>query len=197
MNDSQVLVQLGETDAYAADTEMPAEAWSRETARSEIELRIGVGATAPVRTTLSKPRGWSWRRGALVAAAGFAAALLVVGAVSIFSNEPEDTATTTSEPATTTTTVDPGPAFDAIPPFRFGETPPGLVRTTSFAVPFSFDTGSADYVDRVVREDWLTVHVPRCPSGRSRTWTPWSCRARSKTPLRRSGLSTISIPKPQ
>jgi hypothetical protein len=45
MNDGQVLTQLAETDAYAPGTEMPTLAWSRETARSEIERRMGMKPT--------------------------------------------------------------------------------------------------------------------------------------------------------
>lgn len=42
MNDNQVLEQLAETDAYAPGTLMPASAWSRDTALSEIERRMGM-----------------------------------------------------------------------------------------------------------------------------------------------------------
>ena len=42
MNDTEILTQLAGTDAYAPGTEMPSSAWSRETARSEIERRMGM-----------------------------------------------------------------------------------------------------------------------------------------------------------
>jgi len=104
MNDIQILKQLADTDAYAPGTAMPSLAWSRKTARSEIERRMGMdtkdtanntetplGATeqrepATPTTVDDKPtkqtgkRRWS---GAVVAAAAFGIVVVIVGAVAL------------------------------------------------------------------------------------------------------------------
>jgi hypothetical protein len=105
MNDSQVLKQLAETDAYAPDTEMSALAWSRETARSEIERRMGMepqestskqqqqtvangrrepAAGSPVAT---RPPQTNRRRASLIAAGAFAVTILVVAGVALLNSD--------------------------------------------------------------------------------------------------------------
>ena len=60
MNDNQVLEQLAQTDIYAPGTLMPTSAWSRETALSEIERRMGMEPRKPTSqptTASSAPQG--------------------------------------------------------------------------------------------------------------------------------------------
>jgi len=106
MNDSQVLTQLAETDAYAPGTEMPTLAWSRETARSEIERRMGMepqGSTSKQEQTVAterlEPAAGSYvatrppprnrRRASLIAAGAFAVTILVVAGVALLSSDDE------------------------------------------------------------------------------------------------------------
>ncbi len=102
MNDSQVLTQLAETDAYAPGTEMPTLAWSRETARSEIERRMGMEPqettdqpTSPQQQAAPPPsapdqvitapqqRTSPGRRRPLLVGVGAVAAVLFVGAAAL------------------------------------------------------------------------------------------------------------------
>jgi len=102
MNDNQVLEQLSETDAYAPGTLMPALAWGRETALSEIERRMGMEprestkqptitsaptsedqldiTSPPTRTRQQTPR-WRGPRVALGAVAATAIVVLAVFAI--------------------------------------------------------------------------------------------------------------------
>ncbi len=106
MNDSQVLTQLAETDAYAPGTEMPTLAWSRETARSEIERRMGMepqGSTSKQEQTVAterlepaagsyvatRPPPTNRRRALLMAAGAFAVTILVVAGVALLSSDDE------------------------------------------------------------------------------------------------------------
>jgi len=106
MNDSQVLTQLTETDAYAPGTEMPTLAWSRETARSEIERRMGMepqGSTSKQEQTVAnerlEPAAGSYvatrppprnrRRASLIAAGAFAVTILVVAGVALLISDDE------------------------------------------------------------------------------------------------------------
>jgi hypothetical protein len=103
MNDSQVLKQLAETDAHAPDTEMSNLAWSRETARFEIERRMGMDPQEstnkqghPVSTVQPEPTDGSHvatrppqtnrRQPWLIAAGAFAVTLLVVAGVALLNS---------------------------------------------------------------------------------------------------------------
>lgn len=118
MNDEQVLELLSRTDAYAADTEMPAGAWAFDTAISEIERRINMDT----RTTSKQTDPGRRLRGPLVAAAAFLVLIVVVGAVllaispgggdiepaattTVPTTAPTTTLPTTVAPATTTAAV--------------------------------------------------------------------------------------------
>ena len=104
MNDNQVLEQLSETDPYAPGTLMPASAWSREAALSEIERRMGMEphestkrpaiTSTPTRTeqpTMARtpvgkePRA-PWWRGPRVVVSAFAVTAMVVVAVLVLTN---------------------------------------------------------------------------------------------------------------
>ncbi len=122
MNDSQVLTQLAETDAYAPGTAMPTAAWSRETARSEIERRMGMdtrdttndtgaplgvteqtepGAIGAVNDTPTKQTGKRRWSGALVAAAAFGVVVVIVGAAVLLTTvDSDDAATPAAGPIT-------------------------------------------------------------------------------------------------
>jgi hypothetical protein len=106
MNDTQVLKQLAETDAYAPDTEMPTSAWSRETARSEIERRMGMEpqeSTSKQEQTVAtgqrepaagsyvaaRPPQTNRRRALLIAAGAFAVTILVVAGVALLNSDDE------------------------------------------------------------------------------------------------------------
>jgi hypothetical protein len=106
MNDSQVLKQLAETDAHASDTEMSTLAWSRETARSEIERRMGMepqGSTSKQEQTAAtgrlepaagshaatRPPQTNRRRASLIAAGAFAVTILVVAGIALLSSDDE------------------------------------------------------------------------------------------------------------
>jgi len=107
MNDSQVLKQLAETDAYAPDTEMSTLAWSRETARSEIERRMGMdpqestsnqqqqtvatGRREPAAGShvATRPPQTNRRRASLIAAGAFAVTILVVAGVAFLNSDDE------------------------------------------------------------------------------------------------------------
>lgn len=97
MNDAKMLEQFALTDAYAPETDMPASAWSRDTAFSEIERRIGM-QTQTAKTSSPPPpmrqRGW------LIAAAAFAVVILVVGAVILLAQPADELPPATTPPTT-------------------------------------------------------------------------------------------------
>ena len=106
MDDNLILTQLSETDAYAPGTEMPALAWSREVARSEIERRMGMepqGSTSKQEQTVAtgrlepaagsyvatRPPQTNSRRASLIAAVAFGVTILVVGGVALLNSDDE------------------------------------------------------------------------------------------------------------
>ncbi len=97
MNDIQILERLAATDAYAPETDMPLSAWSREVAFSEVERKIGV----PVRQTgTPRPLPRLRHRGWLIAAAAFAAVILVIGAVTLLIPTADELPPATTPPTT-------------------------------------------------------------------------------------------------
>ncbi len=107
MNDSQALTQLAETDAYASVSAMPSSAWSRETARSEIERRMGMDtheSTSKQEATdttehlpssgaadmvVSRQTSGNRRLAALVAAGAFVLVIVVGGGIALMSGDGE------------------------------------------------------------------------------------------------------------
>ena len=112
IDDQPLLEQLAATDAYALDTPLPEEAWTRDVALAEIERRVGMQTEDQIRHRPPQPRT---ARGWLVAAATFVA-VLVIGTAMLFwltrGGGPEvvDEPTTTTIPTTTASQAFGGPS---------------------------------------------------------------------------------------
>jgi len=157
MNDDQMLVQLAETDAYAANRPLPASARSRDSALAEIERSTHM-QTEQKLTPQTPPRrslpGW------LVAAAAFTIVLVVGSALVLWTGRTdyavvEPATTTTSGISTTVTTVPVPPQIDAWQRVGAGVMEPvvGLFDLTvagSRLVALGFDPGDDYRQDGVV-----------------------------------------------
>ena len=162
MTDHRLLdALLRDADSVPNPADPPSGSWTSDIALLEIERRRTTLRTRQEPSQPDQARPARRRRGVLIAVAAFAAVLLVVGVVAaLTSSGGEVVGTTTSIESAPTTTLDPTEAaWEAIPAFDsaggFGD-----FRSTTFAVPFSFDTGSVHFYLKFEHEDWLSITNP-------------------------------------
>lgn len=162
MNDTQILEQLAKSDAFAPTMSMPASAWDRSTARSEIQRRIDMQTNTRKHPSQSREivRG---RPVWLAAAAGFAVVLILGLGLMLLarpSSESPATVPTTETPPPTTSVADTRAMTDALAEIAAGMSGTGMLPSVAEGVLFDGDL-LTDYVDFAIALD-TTVMLDEC-----------------------------------